>query len=77
MAAADPRDTSSRLAPYACRPTRGRLIDEPESLIRSPFQRDRDRVVHARAFRRLMYKTQVFVSHEGDHYRTRDARLTR
>lgn len=71
MAAADPRDSSSRLAPYACRPTRGRLIDEPESLIRSPFQRDRDRVVHARAFRRLMYKTQVFVSHEGDHYRTR------
>ncbi len=60
-------------APYACRPelSRGRLIDEPESLTRSPFQRDRDRIIHSAAFRKLKYKTQVFVYHEGDYYRTR------
>jgi dGTPase len=61
------------LASYACRPdqSRGRQHDEPESLHRSAFQRDRDRIIHASAFRRLKYKTQVFVYHEGDHYRTR------
>src|SRR5665213_2378915 len=61
------------LAPYACRPeeSRGRLCPEPESPSRTAFQRDRDRIVHSTAFRRLQYKTQVFVSHEGDHYRTR------
>ncbi|MBT8472533.1 MAG: deoxyguanosinetriphosphate triphosphohydrolase [Marinicaulis sp.] len=61
------------LAPYAARAeaTRGRLHDEPESDERTPFQRDRDRVIHAVAFRRLKHKTQVFISHEGDHYRTR------
>ena len=61
------------LAPYACRPeeSRGRLHPEPESPSRSAFQRDRDRVIHSTAFRRLQYKTQVFVYHEGDHYRTR------
>lgn len=61
------------LASYACRPdqTLGRVYDEEESAIRTPFQRDRDRIVHASAFRRLKYKTQVFVYHEGDHYRTR------
>ena len=61
------------LAPYACDPrrSRGRRFDEPESPGRSAFQRDRDRIVHARAFRRLMHKTQVFVNTEGDHYRTR------
>jgi len=61
------------LAPYAARAeeTRGRLVDEGESATRTPFQRDRDRVVHAVSFRRLKHKTQVFISHEGDHYRTR------
>ena len=60
-------------ARYACRPaqTRGRLFAEEESAFRSPFQRDRDRIIHASAFRRLKHKTQVFVYHEGDHYRTR------
>lgn len=51
--------------------TRGRLFPEPESATRTPFQRDRDRIIHSSAFRRLKYKTQVFVYHEGDNYRTR------
>ena len=61
------------LASYAIRndQTRGRRHPEAEHPYRSPFQRDRDRIVHSRAFRRLEYKTQVFVNHEGDHYRTR------
>jgi dGTPase len=61
------------LAPYASRPdrSRGRVRPEPESAMRSPFQRDRDRIIHSTAFRRLKHKTQVFVHHEGDHYRTR------
>lgn len=60
-------------APYACNPdhSRGRLFAEPESRTRSPFRRDCDRVIHSTAFRRLKHKTQVFVFHEGDHYRTR------
>lgn len=64
---------SMTLASYAIRndQTRGRRHPEPEHPYRSPFQRDRDRIIHARAFRRLEYKTQVFVNHEGDHYRTR------
>lgn len=61
------------LASYACQPekTRGRLHREDESNTRTCFQRDRDRIIHSTAFRRLEYKTQVFVNHEGDHYRTR------
>jgi dGTPase len=61
------------LAPFACRPedSRGRLHAEPESATRTCFQRDRDRIIHCAAFRRLQYKTQVFVNHEGDFFRTR------
>lgn len=58
---------------WACKPeeSRGRLHPEPESTVRSCFQRDRDRIIHSAAFRRLEYKTQVFVNHEGDFFRTR------
>lgn len=61
------------MKPYACRSadSRGRLHTEPESKTRGAFQRDRDRIIHSAAFRRLEYKTQVFVNHEGDSYRTR------
>ena len=61
------------LAPYAMhsRDSRGRRHPEPEHAFRLPFQRDRDRIIHSTAFRRLEYKTQVFVNHEGDYYRTR------
>jgi len=60
-------------APYTSRPeeSRGRFVPETESPPRSPFARDRDRIIHSSAFRRLKHKTQVFVYHDGDHYRTR------
>ncbi|MCR4269191.1 deoxyguanosinetriphosphate triphosphohydrolase [Nitratireductor sp. ZSWI3] len=60
-------------AAYATDPaaSRGRLVAEAESPTRTPFQRDRDRIIHSTAFRRLKHKTQVFIAHEGDHYRTR------
>ncbi|OZB19577.1 MAG: deoxyguanosinetriphosphate triphosphohydrolase [Rhodobacterales bacterium 34-62-10] len=59
--------------PYASNPdqTRGRLVPEEESAFRTPFQRDRDRIIHSSAFRRLKHKTQVFIEHEGDYFRTR------
>ena len=61
------------MEPYASDPAtaRGRLYPEEESAFRSPFQRDRDRIIHASAFRRLKHKTQVFIEHEGDYFRTR------
>ena len=67
------REEMERLAPYAIRSalSGGRVAAETEHAYRTAFQRDRDRVIHSRAFRRLEYKTQVFVHHEGDHYRNR------
>jgi dGTPase len=67
------QEERERLAPYAEKSgdSRGRLHPEPEHAYRTAFARDRDRIVHTRAFRRLEYKTQVFVHHEGDHYRNR------
>jgi dGTPase len=66
-------DRERGLASYAARPaaSAGRQHAEPDCPMRTPYQRDRDRIVHATAFRRLTYKTQVFVYHEGDHYRSR------
>ncbi len=73
MSAADGSAPVYPRAPYACDParSRGRLHAEPESPTRTVYQRDRDRIIHSGAFRRLKHKTQVFVYHEGDYYRTR------
>jgi len=67
------QEERARLAPWAEKSgdSLGRLHAEPEHAYRTRFARDRDRIVHSRAFRRLEYKTQVFVYHEGDHYRNR------
>src|SRR5205814_7678231 len=66
-------ETGRRRAPFAADPaaSRGRLYPEPSSATRNAYRRDCDRIIHSAAFRRLKYKTQVFVFHEGDHYRTR------
>ena len=65
--------TENHLKPYAVKSinTKGRIYSESENLVRSPYQRDRDRIIHSTSFRRLKHKTQVFVNSEGDHYRTR------
>ena len=64
---------SKELAPFAALPdeSKGRVYKEEKSYYRNEFQRDRDRIIHCSAFRRLEYKTQVFVNHEGDMFRTR------
>ena len=73
-----PRQKREELEKYLIGPdgirsadSRGRLIPEPECELRTCFQRDIDRVIHSKAFRRLKHKTQVFLQPEGDHYRTR------
>jgi dGTPase len=73
MAKKDLGLNAGELAPYASKncESKGRVFKEPEHVYRSPYQRDRDRIIHSASFRKLEYKTQVFVNHEGDYYRTR------
>ena len=73
MSPADGSAPANSRASYACDPamSRGRVFSEPESPTRTVYQHDRDRIIHSGAFRRLKHKTQVFVYHEGDYYRTR------
>ena len=70
-AALEPGERAPASYAASAAPSRGREYHEPECPTRSPFQRDRDRIIHSTPFRRLLHKTQVFVYHEGDHYRTR------
>jgi dGTPase len=71
MGPADYDEPRPRPTDWACERSSGRLKPEPPDSVRNEFQRDRDRIIHAKAFRRLMHKTQVFISPDGDHYRTR------
>ncbi len=64
-------ETAKPPAQWACETSAGRPVPEPPDEVRNEFQRDRDRIIHAKAFRRLMHKTQVFISPDGDHFRTR------
>ena len=71
MRASEPGDLGERPRGWACEKSAGRVRPEPPDGVRNEFQRDRDRIIHAKAFRRLMHKTQVFISPDGDHFRTR------
>jgi dGTPase len=71
MKASEPGELGQRPNTWACKESAGRARPEPPDGVRNEFQRDRDRIIHAKAFRRLMHKTQVFISPDGDHFRTR------
>jgi dGTPase len=71
MTASEPGELGQRPSTWACKESAGRVRPEPPDGVRNEFQRDRDRIIHAKAFRRLMHKTQVFISPDGDHFRTR------
>jgi dGTPase len=71
MRASEPGELGQRPNTWACKESAGRVRSEPPDGVRNEFQRDRDRIIHAKAFRRLMHKTQVFISPDGDHFRTR------